>query len=403
MGFLDSLFGPPTSKKFGALFIEELRRAGVTDPLTYDPEGDRVIFGRAEDSHSINLGAFYREYVALPKSARAKHLAERARLFAVKDRPLPDDIDEARGHLCPKLWPRAALEKTRLQVQIDGGDPTQLDIPDYEIGSHLTASIVYDLPDMVMSVNREQLDKWGLSYYEALEIARTNLEQSPCKVAEIGTGCYALTTGDSYDASRLLLPRLIQQFKVDGDCIAMAPSRDLLLVCGSEDSAGLKIMADLGLEATREHPRLLVPIPLRLEGDHWIEWRPAPIHVLAGAFRELELQFLHQEYGDQQSLLNRLYEKTQTDVFVATYSVRKNDDGRYLVCAAWTKSVPTLLPRTDVIFFVSDKDVVARATWETVEKVVGRLMQPTDLYPERVKVEQFPSDEQLQALGMAEL
>jgi hypothetical protein len=65
------------------------------------------------------------------------------------------------------------------------------------------------------------------------------------------------------------------------------------------------------------------------------------------------------------------------------------------------KGVDSLLPRTDVIFFMdpalgTEAPPVAIARWEDVEKVVGELLVPAEgLYPERYRVRGFPSEEQL--------
>lgn len=67
----------------------------------------------------------------------------------------------------------------------------------------MVASLVYDLPETMRSISKEDLSNWGVTYYEALEIARENLEQTPYVIAQIGEGCYASSTGDNYDACRL--------------------------------------------------------------------------------------------------------------------------------------------------------------------------------------------------------
>src|SRR5262249_27129966 len=159
-------------EKFAASMIKALRRAGVTEPLTYDKDNDRILRGTGEKQFAINLTNFFKEHLILPRWKRAEHLADRARLFlGTGSSPVATDFNEARIHLRPKLWVRSALEKTRLQVQIDGGDASKFNIPEYQIGSHLIASLVYDLPDSMVSVATEQLRDWGVTYYEALEIA----------------------------------------------------------------------------------------------------------------------------------------------------------------------------------------------------------------------------------------
>jgi hypothetical protein len=295
-----------------------------------------------------------------------------------------------------------ALEQTRLQAQIDGGDASKLEIPEYEIGTHLVASLVYDLPEMMKSINKEQLDKWGVSYYEALEIARENLEQASFAYAQIGDGCYASATGDSYDACRLLLPAQIGRFQVKGDRIAMVPNRDSLLVTGSDDTVGLQIMADLAAKS-REDPRPMVPIPIRWDGDAWVDWLPDRNHTASARFYDLARHYFLEVYSDQKQMLERLHEQQGTDVFVATYTlVKKTDDSQYSY-AVWANGVKTLLPQAEWVMFVrGEDDLAAVAQWERVQQLVGRLMEPTEHYPARFLVQDFPTDAELEALGTAE-
>ena len=39
------------------------------------------------------------------------------------------------------------------------------------------------------------------------------------------------------------------------------------------------------------------------------------------------------------------------------------------------------------------------ATWEKVREAVGHLMEPTDMYPPRWHVTEFPDQGQLEAIG----
>jgi len=247
----------------------------------------------------------------------------------------------------------------------------------------------------------EQLEKWGISYYEALEIARENLEQEQFAFARIGDGFYASSNGDSYDSSRLLLPNLIERFKVEGDLIAMVPNRDSLLVAGSEDEQSLTIMLDLAAKAL-EDPRPMVPIPVRLDGDDWVDWTPPSQYSLAPRFQELARRFLHGEYEDQQNLLNQLYERKAIDLFVASCSAVQKDDGSVFTYAVWSKGCHALLPKAEwLMFFRGENDIPAVASWEKAEQVVGHLMKTTEHYPPRVEVSDFPTEAELARLGKA--
>lgn len=405
MGFLDFFSRNPTAKGFAQLFIREMRRSGITEKLLYDEPNARIIRGVGPDAASIHLGNFYQEHLTLPRGQRQAHLARCIRAMHAPD-TLPEDFETARGNLRPKIWARASLEKSRLQVQLDGGDPGKFDIPEYEIGSHLIASLVYDFPDSMRTISHEDLQTWGVTYYEALEIARENLAATPCAVAEIGDGTYCFATGDNYDSCRLLVPDILERCEVAGNLVAVIPNRDMLLVTGTDDEEGLTVVQKLATSGN-EQPRPLVALPIRLDGDAWIDWFPERRHPAFNGFQELALQYLQQEYGEQQELLNRLHQQNGTDIFVATFAVVQKDDGKLLTQSAWTQGIEILLPRTEWITFVAPADgkytPVAIASWERAEQIVGRLMMPTNHYPPRVHVTGFPTVDELAELGMTML
>ena len=110
------------------------------------------------------------------------------------------------------------------------------------------------------SISGDDLKGWDVSWYEAMEAAKSALSEMEFAVARIGDHLYASASGDNYDASRLILTDLIQQMDVYGDHVAMVPNRDTLLVTGSNDETGLQIMADLA-EKALEDPRPLGATP----------------------------------------------------------------------------------------------------------------------------------------------
>jgi hypothetical protein len=59
------------------------------------------------------------------------------------------------------------------------------------------------------------------------------------------------------------------------------------------------------------------------------------------------------------------------------------------------------LPRTNkIVFCREEQGFAAIGTWDRVQQIVGHLMTPMDdLYPPRFYVDEFPSDEQLRAIG----
>ena len=65
----------------------------------------------------------------------------------------------------------------------------------------------------------------------------------------------------------------------------------------------------------------------------------------------------------------------------------------------------TLLPATDDIVLLKPNsvedtvEVAAAGSFDRVRDATGDLMQPQGTYPERYRVEEFPSEKQLAAIG----
>jgi hypothetical protein len=248
------------------------------------------------------------------------------------------------------------------------------------------------------TISGTRFEEWGVTFYEALEAARHNLEASDGMLAKIGDGFYASTTGDSYDASRLLMLDLVRTLDLSGEIIAMVPNRDSLFITGSDDVEGLGIMAQLGEKALSE-PRPISAIPLRLEGDEWTSWMPDESHPTFQKFKMLEVRTMHGEYAEQNGLLHRLHEARGINDFIAQYSATQNQKtGEVSSYCVWADAAGSaLLPKTHRVVFLRG-EVVADAEWTRVRDVVGHLMNPIDLYPPRFRVCEFPSESELQGL-----
>ena len=398
MGFLSRFFGPLTPDSFAEQFQAELARQG--HPTRYD-KADFSLRAIGDDQNVFNLRNFYDEHCKLPKSERKKHLRRSVTACLSSQRELPEDYEDVEPDLRIKLWCRAMLEKIQLRQLLQKGD-RNLAFPVADIGDHLFATVVYDLPNAVRSIGVEDLERWGVSLYEALEVARRNLAEDKSVLASLGDSLYVSVTGDSYDSSRLLLVDQIRTLKVKGDPIAMVPNRDTLLITGSEDDEGLGMMLDLA-EKGADEPRTMIFTPLRLDGDAWVDWSPPPSHPLLPRFQVLEIKYLYPEYEEQKQLLEAWHAKEGTDIFVASYSCVQKTDGSLFTYGLWSEGVDTLLPKAHkVMFFQDGKDIVAEGDWDHVVSIVGHLMEPTEHYPPRFRVQEFPTGDQLAAIGRPE-
>ena len=64
----------------------------------------------------------------------------------------------------------------------------------------------------------------------------------------------------------------------------------------------------------------------------------------------------------------------------------------------------SLLPKTQLIFFVGPAGAAAAGEWDRVAEVVGDLLEMDEsLYPVRYRVKHSPTQEQLDAIGKLDL
>jgi hypothetical protein len=289
--------------------------------------------------------------------------------------------------------------------RLPGGPSGGLDdIASVAVGEHLLASVAYDWPESVQSINRSNLEAWGVTIYEALEVARENLRDTMLGFSKIGDSLVTAMTGDSYDVSRLLLTDWVAELGMAGRPVAMVPNRDTLLITGEGDEAGLRMMLGLAEEALRE-PYPLIGGALVLEAGEWVDWLPPEGHPSRGPFRRLRLDWIGPEYTEQKRLLEEVHPRTGEDPFVASFSAVATEGGDRLSYCVWGEGVDSLLPETDLVFLMKRgvDGPAASGTWGRVVEVAGDLMEPTEHYPARYRVRAFPDESQLARIGVAEL
>ncbi|MEI8375690.1 MAG: hypothetical protein WCJ35_22945 [Planctomycetota bacterium] len=107
-----------------------------------------------------------------------------------------------------------------------------------------------------------------------------------------------------------------------------------------------------------------------------------------------------QNYSEQKELLDKLHEQTGEDLFVASFSAMEHKNTGYLRSyCVWTKNTISLLPVAERIVLGGPDQAPVMAPWEKVVEIAGDLMVPMGVYPERYRVDGFPSADQLAAMG----
>lgn len=395
MGILDWFRGRPTEDQFARLMMKTLRDVGDERTPTYDKAEFRLTFSASGDgAETLNLRNLYIEYSNAPRTERATLLRRSCVGLARKIEP-PDDFEDARPDLLPTVRSKAMFEVMRLEAEIEGS--AWRDMPALPLSEHLVSCIIYDLPTTMQFVSQDLLDKWGVSLYEASEIARQNLEQREFAVGKVGDHLFVFVTNDAFDAARMLLLDAIRGLPLNGDPVALPLNRDSLMLTGADDVEGLGLIADLA-QKKKDEARPICPIPHRLVGDEWEAWLPPADHPHYEAFRMLELGYLYGAYAEQKPLLEKRFEKRGEAVFAASYSVVERN-GKLLSYSVWTKGVPAWLPKTEYVgLYDPERKQTWFVPWAKLHQLGDRLL-PLDDYPPRWFVDDFPAAEEIESLG----
>lgn len=396
-------FGKPSPKKFASQLLGAIKQ--VNPAARFEFDADNFRFVRLDEEGEVNLTNIYAEHCSLSRKDRKNNLLRLATVFAAPNEDLPEVFEEAKPHLRPKIWNRSTFAFHELERRIKGGD--SLDMPLYPLGSHLYSSLVFDTEHAMRSLSNDTLESWGATYYEALEVACQNLDESTLAFAKIGDNFHSAMSGDNYDSSRVLLLDRIRSYGVVGDPVAVVPQRDALFIAGSQDEASLSIMFDLTQKTMEEDPRPLCPLPLVLRDGEWVDWEPPRNHALRPRFDEIQASFYGGLYHEQKEILDAVFEHEGEDLFVASYSgVQPPGSERVRSYCVWVPGADSLLPRSELVLFpeIDGEGIAAVGEWDHVADVVGDLLvEDASYYPVRYRVREWPSPAQLAEIGKMDL
>jgi hypothetical protein len=393
----------PSRDQFANEVIAVLKSADPTKSVSYDADKFCLtIDSECKGGVTANLHNVYHEYVQAAPSKRQGTLRLFLKVLRETSLGVPADFEDAAHDLLPVVRGRVANEMELLRHKIEGSPNPPVFMP---FAEHLSWSIGYDLPESTMHLSEAQYQDWGVSYETVGQRAMENLAKLGCLFGGLRAkpGVYELDANDGYAVSRLLLPQVFTQPPLSGAPVAMVPRASCLLYTGDRDDDGLRIMLERA-EQELEKPRVVGGFAYRLSQQGvWQPWLPAPTHKLYKQFRGLANATLGSSYSRQQQFLTQLEEKHQPEharLFVATvFNFREESPWGAVTSCTWTNHAPSLLPKTDMIALVRDlKEPPVMVPWNVVQKTAGELMVPQGMYPERYRVDSFPSGSQFAAI-----
>lgn len=177
---------------------------------------------------------------------------------------LIDGIDNA----IPRTWDEA---RSRLRVQLVSSDLVNLGkAVAFPFADDVHVSLVSDCDTGYAYIGKEDLERWGQSALDAIEIGKQNVLDShpdlPMSLMSGATPMIVIQTGDGYDAARVLIPeirsQIIRQLSNESDDCSGAvyvgvPNRDFLIAWPTHTDPNLhdEICATVAKDARcRSHP-----------------------------------------------------------------------------------------------------------------------------------------------------
>ena len=379
--------------KFVRAADETLRHLGVTGSIDYD---DDLFAFRMEGDRTVMLGNLFGRWQSLAAREADEYLTTALHgLLAEADQP--KSLAEARDRLFPGVRDRATIESARWMAELSGSTP--VGIPHRFVGTSILAVLVVDSPSTMMMVNDQHIEDWDADFDEAFAIAVANLQDSTevARWGQVGGSVYASLWNDDYDASRLLLDATIDPLELVGDPVAFVPHRNRLIVTGADDAQGLSIAMEL-TERELDQPSQISAVPLVRRNGTWADFELPDDHPAAPALRRLRAADRSLAYGSTTPLIQSV---VGDGTYVANSILAEKDDV-IVSSATWVDGGPSIIPEVDQILFFKDQETNWMVAWHDVVAHVGDLMQPTDFYPTRFRVESFPTADQLAAMPLVE-
>lgn len=149
--------------------------------------------------------------------------------------------------IVPVVKDRPWLEETRQALVARGATKLPEHVHE-DLNAELIILYAEDSPKNIRYVGPKDLEDAHIERKELRTLACENLKRLLPKIERQGAnGLFMITAGGDYEASLLLLDSIWSDIKreVRGDVVVAIPSRDLLIVTGSEDSQGIEKMKQI--------------------------------------------------------------------------------------------------------------------------------------------------------------
>jgi uncharacterized protein YtpQ (UPF0354 family) len=252
-----------TPGEFTAAFTAVLRAELPT--ATIVAKGDLELVIKDADGKKTAtafLHNAYQEYTSAPSNDVQNVIRKYVTALVEQQQSKPAKLDRAR--IVPVIKDRQWLADTQQTLKARGAGP----LPAYifePLNDELLVFYAEDTPNNIRYLTPKSLEEAGVAQADLRALSIANLKKLLPKI-ELRSGPLVsmVVAGGNYEASLLLLDDVWSKgpvpAKVDGDVVVAIPARDLLMVTGSRNRAGVERLRQLATKLVHDASYRLTPV-----------------------------------------------------------------------------------------------------------------------------------------------
>lgn len=204
-------------------------------------------------------------------NAYAAYMTDQDSRDEIIDQFVASQIETFEMHKRPGVNPRRIVpivkDRSWMESVMASMDDNAMNFPSplsSDYNSELQVFYAEDSEHNIRYLNRENLADLPFEEADLMNLACENLKRIlDSKIEVSGTdGIYMLTAGGNYETSLMLFESLWRGnfLEVNGRAVVSIPTRDLLLVTGSEDEEGIERIRDVAEQAMVDTPYTVTPV-----------------------------------------------------------------------------------------------------------------------------------------------
>jgi uncharacterized protein YtpQ (UPF0354 family) len=147
-----------------------------------------------------------------------------------------------------------------------------------KLNNTLYVFYAFDTPTSIRYMTEDDLRDIGIKESELRDLSKSNLKKSiPDLELEGDPAALSMLVADgTYEASFILFDEIWtkEQFPVKGNIVVYIPTRDVVLITGSEDDANLAKVRDLIYNKGSQWSHFITEVGFVRVDDRWQEYRP---------------------------------------------------------------------------------------------------------------------------------